>query len=79
MGQLPHAAFYFLYKGFYFLYKGWSCHPRQLRGEESRQTRLARLRAHLAGECHYALCAGEAEWLREYAGSADWRYSGRRV
>jgi lipoprotein-anchoring transpeptidase ErfK/SrfK len=34
---------------------------------------------HLAGECRHALCAGGAGWLREYAGCADRRYSGRQT
>jgi hypothetical protein len=72
MGQRSHAAFH-------FLHERWSCHSRQLGCKESWQTGLAWLRAYLTRECSHALCAGGGEWSGEYAGSADRRYSGRRV
>jgi hypothetical protein len=50
--------------------------PQQMTVESER---LAWLRAYLASECRYALCAGEEEWLEEYGGCTDRRYSGRRI
>ena len=67
---MPHSVF--------FRKDGYAIHG-SYEVKESRQTRLAWLRAYLACECHDALCAGEEDWLKEHRGCTDRRHSGRRV